>query len=220
MQDEAPAHRLSGPAAKPSPPDATVVPAQGRALTQAGNAKFLPLLVFAAMAGLFVFALMRPGDPSKIPSALIGRAAPPVTLAALDGLIENGRPVPGLSPSDFARGSPVIVNFWASWCAPCVEEHPMLVALKARTGITIYGVNHKDQAAGARRFLARYGNPYAAIGTDGNGRAAIDWGVYGMPETFIVDGAGTVVFKHVGPLTASIIETEVLPALAKAKRQR
>ena len=233
MQDEAPARRTSTQAAtgsRPTEPIArsdvgsgvgsAVEPAVGPAAASARTAGLLPLMIFAAIAGLFAFALMRPGDPSKIPSALIGRAAPPLTLAALEGVIEKGQPVPGLTPADVARGSPVIVNFWASWCVPCVDEHPVLVALKARTGATIYGINHKDQTANARRFLARYGNPFAAIGTDGNGRAAIDWGVYGMPETFIVDGAGIIVFKHVGPLTPHIVETAILPALEKAKRQR
>lgn len=213
MHDDSPAHRIPArEAVRSQPAGPSAGPARG--------AKLVPLLVFTAIAGLFAFALMRPGDPSKIPSALIGRAAPTVTLAALDGLMEKGRPVPGISPADFAQGSPVIVNFWASWCLPCVDEHPVLVALKARTGVTIFGINHKDQATGARRFLARYGNPYSAVGTDGNGRAAIDWGVYGMPETFILDGAGTIVFKHVGPLTPLVIETAVLPALDKLKRPR
>ena len=176
-----------------------------------------PLLVFAAIAGLFSFALMRPGDPTKLPSALIGREAPRLTLTPIDGLVAGGKPVPGISPDDFGRGTPLIVNFWASWCPPCVEEHPLLVVLEKRTGVTILGINHKDQAANARRFLARYGNPFAAAGTDGNGRAAIEWGVYAMPETFVVDGKGQIVFKHVGPLSPEVIESKLLPALEKAK---
>ena len=184
------------------------------------DALLVPLLIFAAIAGLFSFALMRPGDPTKIPSALIGRPAPQIELAPLEGLVEGGKPVPGLSAAGFARGSPVIVNFWASWCVPCVEEHPLLVGLKQRTGATILGVNHKDQAANARRFLSRYGNPFAAVGTDGNGKASIEWGVYGMPETFVVDIRGIVVYKHVGPLSPEAIERELLPALEKAKLSR
>ncbi len=175
-----------------------------------------PLAIFGLMAGLFAFAL-KTGDPSKLPSALIGRPAPRLTLAPLDGVVEAGKPVPGITPADLARGSPVVLNFWGSWCLPCLDEHPLLVAMQQRHGITILGVNHKDQAANARRFLARYGNPFAAIGTDGDGRAAIEWGVYGMPETFVVDGQGTVVFKHVGPLNAAVIETKLLPALERAK---
>ena len=179
------------------------------------DARLVPLLVFAAIAGLFSFALLRPGDPSKIPSALIGRQAPRLELAPVDGLIAAGKPVPGIVPASFGDGGAVLVNFWASWCLPCVDEHPLLVTLKQRTGVTILGVNHKDQAANARRFLARYGNPFAAVGSD-DGRAAIEWGVYGMPETFVVDGQGKIVYKHVGPLSPEAIEAKLLPALEKA----
>lgn len=175
-----------------------------------------PLAIFGLMAGLFAFAL-KTGDPSKLPSALIGRPAPKLTLAPLDGVIEAGKPVAGITPADIQRGTPVVLNFWGSWCLPCLDEHPLLVELKQKHGVALLGVNHKDQAANARRFLARYGNPFVAIGTDGDGRAAIEWGVYGMPETFVIDGQGTVVFKHVGPLNATAIETKLLPALAKAK---
>ena len=178
-----------------------------------------PLLIFAALAGLFAFALQK-GDPKKIPSALIGRPAPRIALASIEGLVEGGKALPGIAPLDVARGAPVLVNFWASWCGPCVEEHPMLLRLKQQSGLTILGINYKDQAANARRFLARYGNPFAAAGTDDSGRAAIEWGVYGMPETFVVDGQGIVVFKHVGPLTPEVIETEVLPAIARATAKR
>ena len=194
----------------PAPPDS-----RSEAKPLRLDAMRMPLLIFAAIAGLFSFALMRPGDPSKIPSALIGRQAPPMTLYALDGLVEGGKAVPGISAADFGRGQPLLVNFWASWCSPCVDEHPLLVRLKKRTGVTILGINHKDQAANARRFLARYGNPFAAVGAD-DGRAAIEWGVYGMPETFVVDGQGTIVYKHVGPLSPEVIEAKLLPALDKA----
>lgn len=178
-----------------------------------------PILIFAAVAGLFAMALQK-GDPTKIPSALIGKAAPRMTLPAVEGLFRDGAPVPGLRPADLATGQPVVVNFWASWCLPCVEEHPQLVALAARTGVKLVGINHKDQAANASKFLGRHGNPYAAVGADTSGRAAIEWGVYGMPETFIVDGTGTVVFKHVGPIGVETLEKRVLPALTKAGGQR
>ena len=109
------------------------------------------------------------------------------------------------------------MNFWASWCVPCVQEHPLLVALKERTGVRLYGVNYKDQAAAARRFLGRYGNPFAAVGVDGNGRAAIEWGVYGMPETFVVDGKGRIAYKHVGPISEQTLETKIIPAIRAAQ---
>ena len=178
---------------------------------------FLPAGVFAAMALIFTFALLRPGDPSKLPSTLIGKPAPKIELAALDGLSENGAPVPGIGTADLARGKPVIVNFWASWCAPCVAEHPLLIILQEKTGVPLIGINYKDQPAGARRFLGRYGKPFAAIGVDANGRAAIDWGVYGMPETFVLDGQGRIVFKHVGALTPEALEQALIPAINAAR---
>ena len=178
-----------------------------------------PVLIFAAVAGLFALALQK-GDPSKIPSALLGRPAPRMALAAVEGLVGSNGPLPGVAADDLGQGRPVVVNFWASWCVPCVEEHPQLVALAKRTGVKLVGINHKDQPANAAKFLAKHGNPYAAVGADSNGRAAIEWGVYGMPETFIVDGAGMVVFKHVGPIGLDTLEQKVLPALAKAAGAR
>jgi len=175
-----------------------------------------PVIIFASVAVLFFFALQK-GDPSKLPSAHIGRPAPMVNLPPVPGLIANGVDVPGFVTSSIGQGKPAVVNFFASWCLPCVEEHPQLVDLVRRTGVALIGINNKDQPANAIRFLSRYGNPYVAVGGDTNGRAAIEWGVYGMPETFIVDGGGTVVFKHVGPISSEILELKVLPALEKAK---
>ena len=174
-----------------------------------------PVVIFAAVAALFLIALQK-GDPSKLPSALIGRPAPQVDLPPVAGLSRDGAAVPGFATGDLGRGKPAVINFWASWCLPCAEEHPQLVALAKRTGVALYGINNKDQPANAARFLALHGNPYTAIGADANGRAAIEWGVYGMPETFIVDGKGTVVFKHVGPISAEALEQKVMPALVKA----
>jgi len=177
-----------------------------------------PLAIFMALAGVFAFALSV-GDPSKLPSALIGKPAPATALQALEGLADAaGRPVAGFASSELARGEVSVVNFWASWCLPCVAEHPVLVALKERTGVPIYGVNYKDQPAAARRFLGRYGNPYVAVGVDGNGRTAIEWGVYGMPETFIVNGEGRIAYKHVGPITAEALEGKIMPAIRAAER--
>lgn len=175
-----------------------------------------PVLVFAALAGVFAFAL-KSGDPSKLPSTLIGKAAPQTSFGPLEGLVEDGREVPGFSAADLAKGKVTVVNFWASWCIPCVEEHPLLGALKARAGVDIFGVNYKDQAATARRFIGRYGNPFTRLGVDGSGRSAIEWGVYGMPETFVVDGKGRIAYKHVGPLSPQSIDKVLLPAIEKAK---
>lgn len=177
----------------------------------------LPVAIFVAIAGLFAFAL-RSGDPAKLPSALIGKPAPEMTLPAIAGLREGGVPVPGFTTADLRRGDPVVVNFFASWCGPCVQEHPLLMELKAQTGVRIVGINYKDPDPGGRRFLGRYGNPYAAVGVDDNGRAALEWGVYGMPETFVVDGQGRIALKHVGPITQQILAARILPAIEKAKR--
>jgi cytochrome c biogenesis protein CcmG, thiol:disulfide interchange protein DsbE len=177
----------------------------------------MPIALFGAMALMFFFAL-RSGDPSKLPSTLIGKQAPTLELAALEGLNDNGVTVPGITANTLARGTPVIVNFWASWCAPCVGEHPLLIILKEKTGVPLIGVNYKDQAAGARRFLGRYGNPFNAVGVDPNGRAAIEWGVYGMPETFIIDAQGRIAHKHIGAITPEALENVLIPAIEKARR--
>ena len=175
-----------------------------------------PLIVFGALVTVFAFAL-ETGDPSKLPSALLGRPAPATQFVPLEGLVTpDGKPVAGFSSAELATGKPVIVNFWASWCVPCAEEQPLLVELQKRTGVALYGVNYKDDPVAARRFLGRYGNPFAAVGTDPKGRGAIEWGVYGMPETFVLNGKGEIVFKHVGPVTPQSIETKLMPAIAKA----
>jgi cytochrome c biogenesis protein CcmG/thiol:disulfide interchange protein DsbE len=170
------------------------------------------LAIFAIVAALFALAL-RAGDPSRLPSALIGRPAPAVTLPSLDGLN-----VGGFSTTDLRGGQASVVNFWASWCAPCAQEHPLLVALKERTGVRLYGVNYKDRAEAARAFLMQHGNPFAAVGVDASGRAAIEWGVTGMPETFVLNGKGEIVYKHTGPISPESLQSRVLPAIAAASR--
>jgi len=164
-----------------------------------------------------MFALaLHSGDPSRLPSALIGKAAPEISLPPLAGLRQGDADVPGFSTADLGRGAVTVVNFFASWCAPCIQEHPLLMRLN-EAGVRIYGVNYKDPPPGGLRFLGRYGNPYAAVGVDADGRAAIEWGVYGMPETFVVDGHGRIVFKHVGPITAAALQSQILPAITAAR---
>lgn len=176
----------------------------------------VPAIVFAAMAALFAFALTE-GDPSKLPSALIGKPVPATDFPPVAGLVEQGVPVPGFKSSDLAQGKVSVVNFWASWCTECVTEHPLLAALKSDTGVDIYGVNYKDQPDAARRYLGRYGNPYAAVGTDSNGRNGIEWGVYGMPETFVINGRGEIAFKHVGPISEESLKSKLIPAIERAR---
>src|SRR5882757_2451977 len=175
----------------------------------------LPLIVFIGVAGLFLLRL-HGGDPSKIPSALIGRPAPQTALPALEGLLSNGAQVPGLDPAKF-EGKVSVVNVWASWCVPCHDEAPLLTELAKDNRLQLIGINYKDAPDNARRFLSRYGNPFASVGVDGNGRAAIEWGVYGVPETFIVGREGTIVYKMVGPVTPdninSVLKVEIDKAL-------
>jgi cytochrome c biogenesis protein CcmG, thiol:disulfide interchange protein DsbE len=174
----------------------------------------IPLLIFLGIAGLFLYRLGT-GDPSRIPSALIGRAAPQIDLPPVEGLVQDGKPVPGLSSKDFS-GAVTLVNVWASWCVPCHDEVPFLDALSKDNRIRLAGINYKDQSDNARRFIGRYGNPFAVVGTDANGRAAIEWGVYGVPETFIVGRDGKIAYKLVGPITRENFETQVKPAIEKA----
>jgi cytochrome c biogenesis protein CcmG/thiol:disulfide interchange protein DsbE len=176
----------------------------------------LPLLFFMGIAGLFLFGLQT-GDPSKLPSALIGKPIPTFVLPPLEGLKENGSQVPGFSNKDLAQGEVSIMNIWASWCVPCRIEHPFLVQIAKLSGAPLYGLNYKDGTEAARRFLGRYGNPYVAVGVDDSGSTAIDWGVYGVPETFIVGGDGTILYKHVGPIDGQIIEKVLMPAIKKAR---
>jgi cytochrome c biogenesis protein CcmG/thiol:disulfide interchange protein DsbE len=145
---------------------------------------WLPLIAFAALAAIFWFQLGS-GDPSRIPSALIGHPVPQTSLPPLQGLLDDGAPVPGLDPATF-KGKVSLVNVWASWCIPCHEEAPLLTELARDKRLQLIGINYKDAPDNARRFLGRYGNPFGIVGVDGNGRAAIEWGVYGVPETFVV----------------------------------
>lgn len=160
----------------------------------------LPVLAFVALAGLFALRLGA-GDPSRLPSALIGHPVPSFTLPALPGVdAASGGPLPGLASRDLAGGEVTVVNVWASWCAPCQVEHPLLATLPA-SGIRLVGLDYKDKPEAARRFLTTLGNPFAAVGVDASGRTGIEWGVYGVPETFVVGPDGRIRYKHIGPLT-------------------
>ena len=180
-----------------------------------------PLAFFALLALLFLFRLFA-GDASRVPSALIGKPSPSLTLPSLEGLLRDGRPVPGITPADLRDGRVTILNVFASWCAPCRVEHPFLVEMATheavRTGrVQVLGLNYKDEPENARRFLGALGNPYAAVGTDRTGRSSIEWGVYGVPETFLVAKDGTILKKHIGQLTEDSARALLAEAVAAAR---
>ena len=166
-----------------------------------------PPVLFAAFAAMAYFGMYRE-NADGLPSQIEGQAAPAVL----------AQPFPGAPEFDDAMlrdGEVKLLNYWASWCAPCRVEHPTLERL-ADEGIPIYGVNYKDNQSNASGFLSELGNPYQALGTDPKGRMAIEWGVYGMPETFVLAGDGTVVLRFAGPVTSRVLEETIRPALAEA----
>jgi cytochrome c biogenesis protein CcmG/thiol:disulfide interchange protein DsbE len=170
----------------------------------------LPLGLFLSLALIFLLRLGSDNDPSVVPSALVGQPAPPFELPPLEGA-----GVPGFARGDL-DGQVTVVNIFASWCGPCRIEHPQLVALAKDARIRVVGIDYKDQPANALRFLNELGNPFAAIGVDTRGRIAIDWGVYGVPETFVVDRAGIIRFKFIGPLSAETVEGALMPVIEAA----
>jgi cytochrome c biogenesis protein CcmG, thiol:disulfide interchange protein DsbE len=174
-----------------------------------------PLAAFLALAAFFAVSLQR-GDPNRLPSALIGKPVPPFQLPPVELLKTGAADVPGFTQNELAKGKVTIVNVWASWCTPCIAEHPYLTELAKQSGAPLYGINYKDKPENARRFLGTHGNPFAAVGADSTGRTAIEWGVAGVPETFIVDPRGRIAYKHVGPITPEALARDLLPAIRKA----
>ncbi len=168
---------------------------------------FLPVLLFAVVAGIFLTMEISERDSRTVPSALLGLEAPRTTLTPLEGL-----DLPGLD-TEKLKGQVTLVNVFASWCAPCRAEHPILMDLASDGRFDVVGFNYKDDADNALRFLGELGNPYSAVGVDPSGRAAIDWGVYGVPETFLLNRKGEVVWKYVGPLTAETVRSDLAPRL-------
>jgi cytochrome c biogenesis protein CcmG, thiol:disulfide interchange protein DsbE len=195
-----------------TPPEEKAAKGKGKAML------ILPLAVVVILLALMGYSLQT-GDPHNLPSALIGKPVPEFALTPIPRLENDmGTPTPGFSSSVFKKGKVAILNVWASWCAPCAVEHPELVAL-ARKGIPLYGINYKgDTPDAARRFLARLGNPFLAVGMDTTGMTGIDFGVYGVPETFVIDGTGHIVLRHPGPLTAEVIADKIMPAIRKAEK--
>lgn len=171
----------------------------------------VPVAVFAVLAVIFYRGLL--GNPADVPSVLINKPVPAFTLSPIDGL-----DLPGLADGDLKKGEVTLVNVWASWCVPCREEHPLLMELASRGDVRVVGINYKDDPENARRFLVTLGIPFAAVGADPNGRAAVDWGVYGVPESFIVDGTGTIRMKWIGPLTREALTKQIIPKIEEIRR--
>jgi cytochrome c biogenesis protein CcmG/thiol:disulfide interchange protein DsbE len=168
----------------------------------------LPLLLVAALAVWIGGLLLSGRDPQALPSALIDKPLPPFTLAALPGRSD------GVASTDFG-GKPMLLNVFASWCVPCLAEHPVITKLGREDGISVLAINYKDKPDDALAWLKRNGDPYVRIGADADGRAAIDLGVYGVPETFVIDTAGRIRYRHPGPLTPDIVDREIRPLLAE-----
>jgi cytochrome c biogenesis protein CcmG, thiol:disulfide interchange protein DsbE len=163
----------------------------------------LPIAIFIVLVGYFALALKPGRDPSLLPSALIDKPAPDFALAGLDG-------APGLT-RDGLKGQVVLVNFFASWCVPCRAEHPLLMRIAEEEHVPLYGIAYKNKPEDAAQFLDRLGNPYRRVGLDLSGHVGIDFGVYGVPETYIIDKTGHIRYRYVGPLTAGALEHELLP---------
>ena len=173
--------------------------------------RLLFLLPAAAFIGLVVaFGVSLNRDPSIVPSALIGKPVPVFNLPPVPG---HG---PGLSSGDL-RGAVSLVNVFASWCVACREEHPLLMALKERHVVPIYGIDYKDKPEDAARWLDTMGDPYARIGADRNGRVAINWGVYGVPETYVIDREGRIAFKQIGPINERVLSKTIIPLIMRLR---
>ncbi len=171
-------------------------------------AYFIPAIVFGVIAGYFLWGLDPDRDPREIPSVMIDKPVPEFELAPIEGM--KG---PGLAAADLRNGQVTLVNFFASWCVPCRVEHPILTELVERDGVRLVGINYKNEPEEARAWLAELGNPYAQIGADTSGRAGIEWGVYGLPETFVIDKQGRIRYRHVGPIDARALKWEIRPTL-------
>lgn len=173
----------------------------------------LPVAIFAGLVGIMIALLTdseRNDDLTRLPSPLVGKPAPTMNLPAINDTVPGG-----FATSDL-KGKVSIVNVFASWCVPCLAEHPLITEL-AEQGIPVYGINHRDQPEAATNWLRRHGNPYIAVGADVDARASLDWGVTGVPETFIIDANGVITYKHVGPITQDALDKKILPSLRKAE---
>ena len=173
----------------------------------------LPAVVFAVVAGYFVWGLDPSRDPREIPSALIDKPVPDFELPPIEGM-----DVPGLATADLGNGEVALVNFFASWCIPCKYEHPVLMRFAEDRVVRVLGINYRDKPENARRWLAQLGNPYERIGSDEDGRVAIDWGLSGVPETFVIDRDGRIRYQQIGPITPQDLNAIILPMIEELSR--
>jgi cytochrome c biogenesis protein CcmG/thiol:disulfide interchange protein DsbE len=173
------------------------------------NKKLLLPVAFLAFAAVLYFGLFR--DPREVPSPLIGKPAPAFTLAQLH------EPAKTLGPADL-KGQVWLLNVWASWCVSCREEHPLLVELNKAKVVPIVGLDYKDENAAGKRWLEQNGDPYTVSVVDRDGRVGIDWGVYGVPETFVIDKAGVIRYKQIGPITAEALQNKIVPLIRELQK--
>ena len=193
--------------------EGTQAPAEeGSARAQVSPARrlryLLPVFLFVAVAAALGVQLFT-GEPGNVPSALIDKPVPEFALPPVQGFEEAG----GFATADLGNGEIALVNIFASWCGPCRVEHPLLMALAEAGTVPLYGINYKDTPDDAERWLGRLGNPYTLMGADLDGRTGIDWGVYGVPETFVIDGAGRIRYRHVGVLSRHDLDETILPLI-------
>jgi cytochrome c biogenesis protein CcmG, thiol:disulfide interchange protein DsbE len=175
----------------------------------------IPLISVGMLSIVFLFRLFS-GDTTKLPSVLIAKPVPEFNLSGIPNLNQNGVIVPGFSSNDLKSGKVSIVNMFASWCPECRQEHDILLKLGKDERINLFGFDYKDEPEKARKFLESFGNPYKAVGVDRKGAAAIDWGLYGVPETFIISGDGRILYKKVGPMSEETLKSEIMPEIEKA----
>jgi len=171
---------------------------------------FIPLILFLLLAAFLAFGLKL--DPREVPSPLIDKSAPAFRLARLD------TPEAAFGLEEM-RGQVWLLNVWASWCVACRQEHPLLVEMARRKIVPIIGLNYKDERADAQRWLKQYGDPYSVSVMDGDGRVGIDYGVYGVPETFLIDKAGVIRYKQIGPVTEQVLRDVLLPKIQELSRE-
>jgi len=179
----------------------------------------LPVVLFSALVVVFYKGLTGGDTSKKLPSVLIGKPVPEFDLGPIEGLLVDGKPVPPFKFAELKKGQVTIVNFWASWCVPCRQEHPQLIELGKMKDFRLVGINYKNKPSEAAQFLRQLGSPFAAIGSDVKGRVGIEWGVVGLPETYLVDGKGIIRYKFIGPISKKALHEDLLPKIREIAKE-